>query len=155
MSGLPLRWAARRPGPGVAHAPYRAFRNYRIGNQILAAMQLTSRGLPLTPIASFNAWKEKGHSVKKGQKAIQLFMPVSLKRQEKNDTTDVHAGEGRRRFLEDAHEGNQMVALALELGNARHKARDVVRCRRCLLRFLWRQSLVGLERLHPGKPGAR
>ncbi|MDQ2736034.1 MAG: hypothetical protein M3Y55_13835, partial [Pseudomonadota bacterium] len=30
--------------PGVVNEAYRAFRNYSIGNQILAAMQLTSRG---------------------------------------------------------------------------------------------------------------
>ena len=61
----------------------RAFHNYSIGNQILAAMQLTAKGLRLSPIASFNAWKEKGRFVQKGQKAISLFMPVSVKRREK------------------------------------------------------------------------
>ena len=41
--------------PGVVNEAYRAFRNYSIGNQILAAMQLTSRRLPLTPIVRISA----------------------------------------------------------------------------------------------------
>ena len=84
--------------PGVVNAAYRAFHNYSIGNQILAAMQLTSRGLPLTPIASFHTWKQLRRSVKKGQKALQLFMPVSVKRQEKNDGAVAEAGEGGGAF---------------------------------------------------------
>ena len=71
--------------PGIVNAAYRAFHNYSIGNQLLAAMQLTAKGLPLTPIASFNAWKDKGRFVQKGQKAISLFMPVTVKRKEKAD----------------------------------------------------------------------
>ncbi len=80
--------------PGVVNAAYRAFRNYSIGNQILAAMQLTSKGLPLSPIASFNAWREKGRFVKKGQKAIQLFMPVHVKPREKGEAPATETGEG-------------------------------------------------------------
>ena len=84
--------------PGVVNEAYRAFRNYSIGNQILAAMQLTAKGLPLSPIASFNAWKEQGRFVKKGQKAINLFMPVSVKRHEKNDAAEGEEGEGGGAF---------------------------------------------------------
>lgn len=65
--------------PGVVNEAYRAFHHYSIGNQILAAMQLAARGLRLSPIASFNAWKEKGRFVQKGQKALSLWMPVSVK----------------------------------------------------------------------------
>ena len=78
--------------PGVINQAYRAFHNYSIGNQILAAMQLASRGLALSPIASFNAWKEKGRYVMKGQKAIQMFMPVNVKRQEKESNEGASEG---------------------------------------------------------------
>ncbi len=71
--------------PGILSAAYRAFHNYSISNQMLAAMQLAERGLPLSPIASFNAWKEKGRIVKKGQKAIKLFMPVTMKKEIENE----------------------------------------------------------------------
>ena len=49
--------------PGVMNQAYRAFHNYSIGNQLLAALQLLDKGLPLAPIASFNAWREKGRFV--------------------------------------------------------------------------------------------
>ena len=71
--------------PGVMNQAYRAFHNYSIGNQMLAALQLLGKGLPLAPIASFNAWREKGRFVKKGEKAISLFMPISVKRRADND----------------------------------------------------------------------
>lgn len=78
--------------PGTVNAAYRAFHNFSIGNQILAAIQLTEKGLPLSPIASFNAWKEKGRFVKKGEKAISLFMPVTVKN--RKAAADQSAGEG-------------------------------------------------------------
>lgn len=43
------------------------------------ACQLQARGMPLGPIASFMSWKEKGRSVKKGEKALALCMPVTMK----------------------------------------------------------------------------
>ena len=82
--------------PGVVNAAYRAFHNYSLGNQILAAVQLGIKGLPLSPIASFNAWREKGRFVKKGEKAISLFMPVSVKRRAAKEApaADAESGEG-------------------------------------------------------------
>ena len=71
--------------PGRLSEAYRAFHNYSFGNQILAAIELSARGLPLAPIASFNRWKELGRSVKKGEKAIPLIMPVTMKRKAKED----------------------------------------------------------------------
>jgi hypothetical protein len=71
--------------PGVMNQAYRAFHNYSMGNQLLAAQQLLGKGLPLAPIASFNAWREKGRFVRKGEKAICLFMPISVKRRTDKD----------------------------------------------------------------------
>ena len=48
--------------PGVMNQAYRAFHNYSIGNQLLAALQLLDKGLPLSPIASFNAWRGRAAS---------------------------------------------------------------------------------------------
>ena len=53
--------------PGVVNEAYRAFHNYSLGNQILAAMQLAAKGLRLSPTASFKGWKEKGRFVQKRQ----------------------------------------------------------------------------------------
>lgn len=66
--------------PGRLSDAYRVFHNYSLGNQILAATQLAERNLPLSPIASFNRWKELGRSVKKGEKAIALFMPITVRK---------------------------------------------------------------------------
>lgn len=75
--------------PGRIHAAYTAFHGYSLGNQILALLQCHDRGLTLGPIASFNRWKELGRFVRKGQKAIELCMPVTVKR----TATDEQTGE--------------------------------------------------------------
>lgn len=65
---------------------YRAFHNYSVGNQYLAATQLEKIG----PISTFKGWQEKGRQVKKGSKAIALYMPfmVSKKDQDGNPILD-------------------------------------------------------------------
>lgn len=73
--------------PGIVSEAYRRFHRFSIGNQILAAVQLHQRDLPLSPIASFNRWKELGRSVCKGQKAISLWMPLTVKRRDKDDSS--------------------------------------------------------------------
>ena len=84
--------------PGVVNEAYRAFHNYSLGNQILAAMQLAAKGLRLSPIASFNGWKEKGRFVQKAQKALSLFMPVSVKRRKvQGAAAGIVAGSGEDR----------------------------------------------------------
>src|SRR5215475_14656083 len=66
--------------PGTLMRAYSLFWNYSLGNQILALMQANRRGIVLGPIASFNRWKELGRHVKRGEKAIELCMPVTCKR---------------------------------------------------------------------------
>jgi len=65
--------------PGMLNTAYRAFHNYSTGNQMLAMLQCFGRGIQPGPIATFPAWKDKGRSVKKGEKAIALVMPVTVK----------------------------------------------------------------------------
>src|SRR5262252_2182537 len=74
------------PKPGTLMRAYSLFWNYSIGNQILALIQANRRGIPLGPIASFNRWKEVGRHVKRGEKAIELCMPVTCKRTMKDQT---------------------------------------------------------------------
>ncbi|MEW6163612.1 MAG: ArdC family protein [Pseudomonadota bacterium] len=76
--------------PGTLSKAYSVFHNYSLGNQLLASFELASRGMPLSPIASFSRWKELGRSVRKGEKAIPLVMPVTLK---KKKAEDADAGE--------------------------------------------------------------
>src|SRR4029453_5495661 len=72
--------------PGILSAAYRQFHNYSIGNQLLAWPQCLARGLPPGPMATYPRWKELGRHVRKGEKAIVLCQPVTVKR--KAETTD-------------------------------------------------------------------
>lgn len=74
--------------PGTMMRAYSLFWNYSLGNQILALMQAHRRGIPLGPIASYNRWKELGRHVKRGEKAIELCMPVTMKKTVKEDAED-------------------------------------------------------------------
>jgi hypothetical protein len=88
--------------PGTLMKAYSMFWNYSLGNQILASIQANNRGIQLGPIASFNRWKELGRYVKKGQKAIELCMPVTVKRTVKEtgpDGTDVETKVPFKRFV--------------------------------------------------------
>jgi len=71
--------------PGVMSKAYSVFHEYSIGNAFLAASQLLDRQLPISPIASYNKWKELGRQVKKGEKAIALVMPVTVKSKSKDE----------------------------------------------------------------------
>jgi len=68
--------------PGVLSDCYSVFYNYSLGNQMLAASQMLSRGMGISPIATFKKWKSLGRSVKKGEKAISLYMPVTVRKKE-------------------------------------------------------------------------
>jgi N-terminal domain of anti-restriction factor ArdC len=66
--------------PGTLMKAYSLFSNCSLGNQILALIQANRRNIPLGPIASFNRWKDIGRYVKHGEKAIELCMPITMKR---------------------------------------------------------------------------
>src|SRR5215472_9011549 len=87
---------------GTLMKAYSLFWNYSLGNQILALIQANRRGIALGPIASFNRWKEFGRHVKRGEKAIELCMPVTCKRTVKKENTDGQESETEitfRRFV--------------------------------------------------------
>src|SRR5215471_15848506 len=79
--------------PGTLMKAYSLFWNYSLGNQILALIQANNRGIALGPIASFNRWKELGRYVKRGEKAIELCMPVTSKRTVKGENTEGQESE--------------------------------------------------------------
>ena len=66
--------------PGSIMRAYSAFHNYSLGNQLLALFQCQARGIEPGPIKTFPAWKDLGRHVKKGERAITLCMPVTVKR---------------------------------------------------------------------------
>jgi antirestriction protein ArdC len=66
--------------PGVVSNAYRQFHNYSIGNQLLAWAQCLARGIQPGPLATYQRWRELGRYVRKGEKAITLCRPVTVKR---------------------------------------------------------------------------
>jgi antirestriction protein ArdC len=66
--------------PGIISSAYRQFHSYSIGNQLLAWAQCLERGLQPGPLATYPRWKELGRYVRKGEKALTLCMPVTVKR---------------------------------------------------------------------------
>src|SRR5215471_2937652 len=92
--------------PGTLMRAYSLFWNYSLGNQILALIQANQRGIPLGPIASFNRWKEVGRYVKRGEKAIELCMPVTCKRTVTDKSDDGHETENEITFKRFAFRRN-------------------------------------------------
>jgi len=87
------RWASLLAeavhSPGLISEAYHAFYGYSLGNQILALWQCRSRGLLPGPIATYKGWQAKGRQVKRGEKGIELCMPVTFKdKRPENVSTD-------------------------------------------------------------------
>jgi len=70
--------------PGIISQAYSAFYTYSVGNQMLAYSQCVARDIPVGPIATFKRWQALGRNVKKGSKAIQLCMPVTINKKDEN-----------------------------------------------------------------------
>lgn len=93
--------------PGRISEAYSRFHSYSFGNQILAWVQCSVRGIPLGPIGTFLHWKDCGRYVRKGEKALTLCMPITGKRtaEKHNDETgqDETVEIGYTRFLFKPH----------------------------------------------------
>ena len=106
--------------PGHLSKCYELFHSYSFGNQLLAMMQCYDREIELGPVNTFNGWKELGRTVKKGQNALQLCMPVNSKfKKEKTDKDGKKVEEDisftkfiypRRWFVLSQTEGDVYVA---------------------------------------------
>jgi hypothetical protein len=66
--------------PGVISMAYCAFWNYSTGNQLLALFECMARGIDPGPIHTFGGWLKLNRHVKKGEKAITLCVPRTVKR---------------------------------------------------------------------------
>ena len=81
------RWAEllRSAGtqPGTLNKAYSLFWNYSTGNQILALEQCRRRSIEPGPLATYRKWQELGRQVRKGEKALSLWMPLTIKRRQK------------------------------------------------------------------------
>jgi antirestriction protein ArdC len=86
--------------PGRIHEAYTAFHGYSLGNQLLALAQCHERGIAPGPIATFPRWKDRGRFVRKGEKALTLCMPVTVKA---TPSADAPADEPETTFTRFIH----------------------------------------------------
>jgi hypothetical protein len=108
--------------PGLLMKAYSTFHNYSIGNQLLTVLQCKLRGLPLGPINTFPGWEALGRRVKRGERALTLCMPITLKRREaETDNKTESQEEGtftsfvfkRRWFVLSQTEGEEFITPAV------------------------------------------
>lgn len=107
---------------GILSSCYSVFHDYSIGNQLLAYYQLKARDLPLAPIASYKKWQSLGRNVKRGEKAISLLLPITIKQK---DDAGEETGKVFRVFKEKANwfsleqtEGEEFIAPEIPEWNA-------------------------------------
>lgn len=91
--------------PGLLSQAYRMFHRYSTGNQILAMLQLGERAGPL---ATYRKWTEMGRQVRKGEKAIALYVPVTLGARRKGEAEET---EGERPPEGKGSKGGRKVFL--------------------------------------------
>src|SRR5437868_160701 len=105
-TNAPAAWSALLADavtrPGLISEAYSRFWNYSVGNQILALWQCVLRELEPGPINTFRGWQQLGRNVKKGETAITLCMPITIRRKRNSATFDpstVRVGDGAERQL--------------------------------------------------------
>jgi antirestriction protein ArdC len=108
--------------PGLIMEAYSAFRNYSLGNQLLALVQCHMRAIQPGPINTFPKWQELGRHVKRGERALTLCMPITRKRRdEESNAGDETNGENTytsfvhraRWFVISQTEGQELAATPI------------------------------------------
>ena len=95
--------------PGMIMEAYSAFHHYSIGNQILALVQCQMRGLEPGPINTFPKWKELGRTVKRGERALILCMPITRKARDEEAERNGDDANGERTFTSFMHKARWFV----------------------------------------------
>lgn len=94
--------------PGLIMDAYSAFHNYSIGNQILALVQCQMRGLEPGPINTFPGWQALGRTVKRGERALILCMPITRKVRDE-EAQESEGENGERTFTSFMHKARWFV----------------------------------------------
>ena len=110
---------------GVVSQCFSTFHNYSINNQFLAYWQLKARGLQISPINCFSGWNKMGRTIRKGEKALWLWMPLGggvRKEVDENGeehiySTPVRFGFKNRWFALSQTEGKEIEPDKIELPN--------------------------------------
>ena len=80
------RWIKVRASNGLSR--------YSVNNQLLIAIECHARGITPTYVAGFRAFLDLNRCVRKGEKAIRILAPVTVKQR---DTDGEKTGESRAR----------------------------------------------------------
>ena len=112
--------------PGTLSSAYQQFHSYSLGNQLLAMFQCHARGVKPGPMATFPRWKELGRQVRKGEKALTLCMPITLKRRQDTNDADTDGADSvftrfvyrSRWFVLSQTEGNELPEPSVPAWNA-------------------------------------
>ena len=75
------------------------FHDYSAGNCMLLAAQAHERGIARTHVAGFRTWLKLGRSVRKGETALRILAPVTVK---ERDTLSGEESDERRVFFKTA-----------------------------------------------------
>ena len=94
--------------PGLIMDAYSAFHQYSIGNQILAVMQCQLRGITPGPINTFAGWQALGRTVKRGERALILCMPIT-RRVRDEEASDGDGENGDRTFTSFVYKARWFV----------------------------------------------
>ena len=74
--------------PGLLLKAYTLFHNYSLGNQFAALVQCSLRGIEPSPINTYQGWQKLNRQVKKGEKAIELCMPLTRTKENADGETE-------------------------------------------------------------------
>jgi len=98
--------------PGVILEAYSRFHGYSLGNRISALFQCAARGIQPGPIATYPKWQECGRHVKRGEKAIVLCQPFTVKDEPKDEPRIIFAWRPKW-FVLSQTEGAEFAAPSL------------------------------------------
>jgi hypothetical protein len=102
--------------PGMIMEAYSAFHSYSIGNQILALVQCQMRGVEPGPINTFPGWQALGRSVKRGERALILCMPITRKVRDKEAESSNDETNEERTFTSFMHKA-RWFAISQTIGD--------------------------------------
>ena len=71
-------------GESIPADCFKMFYQYSMNNTLIAISQMRMKNISISPIASYGKWQSLKRYVKKGQTAIQLWMPVTSPKKDEN-----------------------------------------------------------------------
>lgn len=93
---------------------YTYFHNYSVGNQLLVLSQCYQRGLMPGPISTFPGWQQLCRHVRKGERALVLCMPITIKGKQSGEAAKNESSEKKSSFTGFVYKPNWFVLCQTE-----------------------------------------